>query len=280
MRYKGHNNEYLQLEYVDNSNCFHLKETVDSGLSFIWFEEDNNVLTIDAVDYTFHANQVVCLTEFHKVDVKKVNKLKLLRFNRQFYCIIDHDSEVGCKGILFFGASALPVIDIPQAELDKLETVWKMFVVEMEAVDSLQLPMLQMMLQRFVILCTRIYKQQQPPVDKVIIDIVREYNFLVEKHFKELHTVADYASLLNKSPKTIANTFSMWSSKTPLQIIQERKMLEARRLLTYTDMPVKEISYELGFVDIQTFSRFFKKQQGFSPSEFRGKASLGSFANL
>ena len=231
MIYRGNNSEYLQLEYIDSTNCYHVKETISSGLSLLWFEEDNNVLNIDAVDYTFHANQIVCLTEFHKVQVKKVNKLKLLRFNRPFYCIIDHDAEVGCRGILFFGASNLPVINIPEAEHAKLETVWNMFLLEMDSVDSLQLSMLQMMLQRFLILCTRIYKSQHPQTDEVIVDTVRQFNFLVEKHFRQLHAVTDYASLLNKSPKTIANIFTKWSDKTPLQIIQERKVLEARRLL-------------------------------------------------
>jgi AraC-like DNA-binding protein len=46
-------------------------------------------------------------------------------------------------------------------------------------------------------------------------------------------------------------------------------MLEARRLLFYTDKPIKQLSYELGFEDIQTFSRFFKKNQGVAPTEFK-----------
>lgn len=279
MIYNGNNKEHLQLESVDSSNCYLVKETIESGLSVLWFEEDDNRLIIDAVEYTFNAKQIVCLTEFHKVDVKKISKLKLLRFNRPFYCIVDHDVEVGCKGILFFGASDLPVLTVPDDELDKLETVWKMFLLEMESKDNLQQSMLQMMLQRVLILLTRIYRQQQPVTDRATVDIIREFNFLVEKHYKTLHTVADYAALLHKSPKTIANIFVKWGEKTPLQFIQERKMLEARRLLSYTDKPVKEIADELGFIDIQTFSRFFKKQQGVAPSEFREKNMEGKIAN-
>jgi len=76
--------------------------------------------------------------------------------------------------------------------------------------------------------------------------------------------------LLNKSPKTLSNVFSKIGQKTPLQYINDRKMLEARRLLKYTDKSVKEITYELGYEDVQTFSRFFKKQEGISPTYFRG----------
>jgi AraC family transcriptional regulator, transcriptional activator of pobA len=46
-------------------------------------------------------------------------------------------------------------------------------------------------------------------------------------------------------------------------------LLEAKRLLRYSDLPVTEIAYRLNFEDPSYFSRFFKKYTGFSPSEFR-----------
>ena len=76
----------------------------------------------------------------------------------------------------------------------------------------------------------------------------------------------------------MANTFSKVSDKSPLQIIHERKALEAKRMLRYTDKPIKEIAYEIGFEDIQTFSRFFKKMENSSPTDFK-KMLLGSIAN-
>ena len=100
-------------------------------------------------------------------------------------------------------------------------------------------------------------------------DLVRDFNFLVENHFKTKHNLADYAELLNKSPKTISNVFSKIGTKPPSQFIQERKMLEARRLLQGSEMQVQEIAYEIGYGDIQTFSRFFKNHAGVSPSKFK-----------
>jgi AraC-like DNA-binding protein len=52
-------------------------------------------------------------------------------------------------------------------------------------------------------------------------------------------------------------------------IIRERLLLEAKRLLRYSDSPVAEIATHLNFEDPSYFSRFFKKHTGFSPSEFR-----------
>lgn len=270
MKFIGNTKEYLQLQTLEKQNCDVFEKIVDGSLTVLWFESDYNILIIDGQEYVFSKNEIVFLTEFHKVVVKKLDKVNFLRFNRSFYCVIDHDVEVGCKGILFFGASQLPVVKIPNEDIDQFETLWKMFSIEMKSKDRLQIDMLQMMLKRYLILCTRLFKSQEKyPAKKIEVDIVREFNFLVEEHFKVKNSVAEYADLLNKSPKTLSNIFSKISSKTPLQFIHERKMLEARRLLSYSDMQIQEIAYEIGYDDIQAFSRFFKKHEGISPSVFK-----------
>jgi AraC-like DNA-binding protein len=277
MKFIGGIKEYLYLVTNDKESCKILKENIENSLTILWFTKlIPNKLIIDGKEYVFAKNDIVFLTEFHNVLPKKINGVRLLRFNRPFYCILDHDIEVGCKGILFFGASQLPFIQIPDQELEKFETLWKMFTIEMQSNDNLQIEMLQMMLKRYLILCTRIYKSQANyPNKNRDTDIIREYNFLVEKHFKTKHTVAEYANLLNKSPKTISNVFAILGTKSPLQYIQDRKMLEARRLLNYSSRQIKEIAYEIGFEDIQAFSRFFKKQEGISPSKFKEKNQSG-----
>jgi len=165
----------------------------------------------------------------------------------------------------------LPIFQIPIDDIDKFEVLWKMFEIEMQSKDELQLEMLQSLLKRLIILCTRIYKRQNNflELNTKETDIIREYNYLVEIYFKTKHTVQEYAKLLNKSPKTLSNLFLKLSKRKPLQIIHDRKLLEARRMLRYTDKSIKEIAYNLGFEDIQTFSRFFKKHEKISPTEFK-----------
>ncbi len=280
MKITGNTKEFIELTTLETSTCSIFREPEGSSLTVLWFRADNNEFIIDDKTYFFSKNQVIFLTEFHKVDAKQKGATNYLRFNRPFYCIIDHDTEVSCNGVLFFGSSQLPIIQIPDDEIEHFKTLWKMFTLEMQSKDNLQIGMLQMMLKRYLILCTRLYKkQQQYPITKNDSDVIREFNFLVEKHFKTKHTVIEYATLLNKSPKTISNTFSKLSSKSPLKYIQERIMLEARRLLYYTDKPIKEIAYEVGYEDIQTFSRFFKNQEGISPSDYKKRSTLGIIAN-
>lgn len=269
MKFSGPEQEYFELGTSEH-NPSNLEQK-EGRLTLVWFEEDDNVIYVDNKKYELSKNTIVCYTWLHKVEFRKVGPTKYLQFNTPFYCILDHDSEVGCKGILFFGSRHLPVLSPNSDDTELLETVWKMLRIEMKSVDNLQLEMLQMMLKRILILCTRIYKSQGnfEQINNTQVDIIREFNFLVEKHFKEKHTVAEYASLLNKSPKTLSNLFNKLNHKTPLQLIQERKMLESRRLLKYTDMTISDVAYEVGFNDVQSFSRFFRKHQSIAPSEFR-----------
>ena len=270
MQFVGITKEYLVLEEVTSANCDILKESIESSLSILWNIEGESALLVDKVEYKMSKNQLVFLTEFHQVEINKVAQLRLIRFNRPFYCIKDHDNEVGCRGILFYGASTVPLVNIPKEELEKFETLWKMFRLEMKSKDKLQIEMLQMMLTRLIILCTRLSKEQNKFVpDSETYEVVRNFNYLVETHFKTKHTVAEYADLLNKSPKTLSNFFLKQNQKTPLQIIHKRILLEARRLLAYTEMAIKEIAYEIGFDSVQTFSRFFKNKEGVSPLEYR-----------
>jgi AraC-like DNA-binding protein len=281
MLYTGQLNEFIRLAEIDASNCELLKEKITDGLSVIW-SLDELKIKVDGSQHLFPANSILFLTEYHKVEVLKVNKARLIRFNRAFYCIAEHDSEVGCKGILFFGASQSPKISIPDEELEKFEILWKMFAIEMVSKDDLQNDMLQMMLKRLLILCTRVYKEQTEltTFDKKQLDIVREYNYLVESNFKTKNQVADYAEMLNKSPKTLSNLFKKYNEKSPLQVIQNRTILEARRLLRYSDKSIKEIAYEIGYEDIQSFSRFFKKTEGMSPSDFKNNLTFFKYIQL
>ncbi len=274
MKFVGKTSEFLILESVDKNNIDTIHDVMDDGLSILWFESNKCKLIIDGLVRVFNRNEIVFLTEFHKVKVETANKIRLIRFNRPFYCVLDHDAEVGCKGVLFFGASQLPVIQLPFEELERFDILWKMFNIEMISNDNLQIDMLQMMLKRYLIMCTRIFKVQSCyPTQKVELDIVREFNFLIEQHFKTKHSVSEYADLLNKSPKTISNIFSKAGTRTALQCIQDRRLLEAKRLLYYSDKQIQEIAFEIGFEDIHSFSRFFKNHGGISPSMYRIQVS-------
>lgn len=280
MVFQGQNGEFLQLQEIKERDTIFFDTALNFPLLFIWIRGENAEIVYEGSKISLPKDTILCLTVFQKIEFSTLEVARFIKFNREFYCVLNHDSEIGCKGILFYNINQLPFFQISPDELEKFELLWKMFEIEMQSVDELQLEMLQMMLKRFIILCTRTYKSQSNflKLQSNEADIIREFNFLVEQHFKSKYSVKEYADLLNRSPKTLANIFRFLSDKTPTQIIQERRILEAKRLIRYTDKSIKEISYELGFEDIQTFSRFFKKTEKISPSDFK-KSILGNIAN-
>lgn len=281
MEFKGRNDEYLLIEELSADNCFLLKERIENGLTILWGNEGETVVKIDEQEFRLGIDEMIFLTEFHHVEVVSIGKAKIIKFNRAFYCISDHDSEVSCRGILFFGASQVPFIKFSLFQREQFELLWKVFSMEMDYKDHLQYEMLQMLLKRLIILCTRLFKEQSDMdnLETGKVDLLRTYNYLVETNFRKLHTVAEYAELLHKSPKTLANLFAQQQEKTPLQIIHNRILLEAYRLLTYTDKAVQEIAYDLGYEDLQSFSRFFKARAKYSPKKFRELRLSGKIDN-
>lgn len=271
MVYQGKQNEYFEIQNIDHNNYRSYRPVVSGALQLLWFLSDGNKLIIDGIPHTFNKNQIISLSQYHHVEYQEITGMKMLRFNTEFYCVLNHDSEVGCKGILYYTPAKIPVVQVEGPELAVMHNAWDITDMELEMKDSLQLEMLQMLLKRILILCTRIYKKQgaMPTIDDSQHDLVREFNFLVEQNFRTQHRVAHYAGLLHKSPKTITNTFNKIGGKSPLQAIHDRILLEAKRLLHYTRKDISEIAYELGFENIQGFSRFFKKQAGISPTDYR-----------
>ena len=278
MEFFGPSSEYLLLTHLKSTDVEIVNRNNDDTLSVYWNSQKETTLIIDNVTYVLKPNQMVFLTEFHKVNISKVQEINIIRFNRNFYCINNHDSEIGCKGVLFFGASQVPIINLNEENIKKFELLWSVFLAELKNKDEMQIEMLQMLLKRFLIIATRIFKDENKIVyvQETKMDVIRNFSFLVEVHYKTKHTVAEYANLMNKPPKSLTNLFANHILKSPLQIIQDRIFIEAKRILLNSEKSIKETAFELGFEDIQSFSRFFKNKQGVSPKEFRENKSVQS----
>ncbi|MEC8832054.1 MAG: helix-turn-helix domain-containing protein [Bacteroidota bacterium] len=242
-------------------------------IKFLW-NRNNSPLTIqiDGMDLDLLPDQIITVTYLQHISYSETQlPLSAILFNREFYCIADHDSEVSCNGILFFGTQDIPIITVPKDQLKKFNLLHDMFIEEFSTPDNIQGDMLQMLLKRMIIMSTRLAKDQL--IVKTLgndqIDTIRRFNFLVDIHFRTKRKVSDYSELLFKSPKTLSNLFSIYNQKSPQQIILERIALEAKRLINFTDKQNQEIAFELGFNDPAHFSRFFKKMTQMTPSEYR-----------
>lgn len=245
----------------------------EKGLyKIVWCTEGEEKIVVDGYEVTLKKNQVLFCTPVNIVDIPKDNYgLIAFVFNREFYCIQHNDPEVSCMGLLFYGSSNAPIIDLNEKDQRSFNALLILFQEEFETKDQIQGEMLRTLLKRMLITSTRLIKQETNQADLSIkqVDLIRKFNILVEQHYKEKHQVAEYAELLYKSPKTLSNFFKKHNVSSPLKIINERIAAEAKRLLLYSDKSAEEIAYELGYKEPSHFSKFFKKQTGSSPLAFR-----------
>nr|WP_295871459.1 helix-turn-helix transcriptional regulator [uncultured Chitinophaga sp.] len=95
------------------------------------------------------------------------------------------------------------------------------------------------------------------------------FNMLINKFYKQEKGVGFYAARLNISANYLNILCKTNLHVSATRLIQQRVLLEAKRLLQTTDLSIKEIAFELGFVDHAYFSNFFKAQAGITPTRFR-----------
>jgi AraC family transcriptional activator of pobA len=101
---------------------------------------------------------------------------------------------------------------------------------------------------------------------------------LIEEHYARHYPVAYYADKIGITPAHLNVLCRQAIGKSALELIHERVVLEAKRNLVYTSMTISVVSYTIGFSDPAYFTRFFKREVGLSPKDFRRQAGTTSFA--
>jgi len=244
----------------------------ESMYRIVWVQKGTSTFLVDTIPVDVKENQMIFFTPHNIVEiVSKNHELMSFSFNREFYCINDHDHEVSCHGHLFYGSSAAPIITLCEKDQLSFTRLMDVFQEEFENTDNIQGEMLRILLKRMLIKSSRLIKDlmTNPDIPQSQLDIIRKFNVLVEQNFKAKHQVKDYADLLFRSPKTLSNLFKQYNNDSPLQVINQRIVLEAKKQLVHANKTIDELSYELGYKDAAHFSKFFKKQIGISPNAFR-----------
>ena len=101
------------------------------------------------------------------------------------------------------------------------------------------------------------------------VSIISALEHLIEQHYAEHQLVSFYAEQLHVSVSQLNVSTRQQLNKSVTELVQERLMAEARRLLAYSTKTISEIAWQLNFSDNSYFSRFFKKHSGMSPEAFR-----------
>lgn len=234
-------------------------------------------LQVDLTEYLIDRPSLFFISPNQHLHVKKFGAEEgyFIYYNRDFYCIQIHDEEVACDGLLFNNIHNMPMVSLNDEEIPFFTYTFSQMTDEFGLKDASLEEMIRTYLKQLFIKSARLWKKQN--LDKELIqqnndlEFFRKFTLLVEEHYKSKHNVADYAELLFMAPKTITHKFKRLNLPQPNDVIKNRILLEAKRLLVHTNLTSKEIGYELGYEDPAYFSRIFVQKTGETPSGFRTK---------
>lgn len=242
-------------------------------------------LSVDFNHFEVEKPSLFFLTNQHVKIIKAQEQAKLLYYNRDFYCIQIHDKEVACDGLLFHNIFEIPFVELDHEENSVIQHLFQNIEHELKLKDSSAEEMIRTYVKQIIIRATRKWKKQNLDNESLKIpsnevDIFRDFSRHLEIHFREKHNVSEYAELLHIAPKTLTHKFKSLHLEPPNQLIINRIILEAKRLLVYTEKPVKEIAYNLGYEDPAYFNRLFTNKTGSTPSNFKKNYIPGKKYNI
>ena len=225
----------------------------------IWFQKGSGTHYVDFNQYAIAPGTIFFISpgQIHSFDTKHDQEGYVLKICAELF---DDFVSLSCVTVQDKDSAALEMlIGAMQEELKKEDSLG-----HREALHAL--------VKLFVIMVRRSYagiNPSAPNPHKVSYKAFLNFRKLIEENYCRLHTVKDYASLLNVSSKTLTLYVNECSKYSPLELINNRIILEAKRLLRYSVLSVKEIAFRLGFEDPSYFAKFFKRLVKQSPADYR-----------
>jgi AraC-like DNA-binding protein len=270
--------EKLQFE-VYNLNAYRKKSKDRAALThshsyyqIIWFFEAGGIHTVDFNCFEVKENTVLFVNkdQVHAFDDNLEIKGWLIHFNESFF--MHSDVDIFLKYNLF-NSTKNPCYSIDK----KTSTIGLSYVNLIREEHSKpnrfgSEDVIRYLLKSFLINLERIHRKD---TDKTI-ELTNQYEFqfykfkdLLEENFTKNVSIQEYAEALYISSKTLGTITKSIAGKRPSQMIAERIILEAKRLLKFTSLQISEIAFRLGFDDASYFVKYFKRYMNISPSSYR-----------
>lgn len=170
----------------------------------------------------------------------------------------------------FRGNTEDSICQVLLQEQDRVISLFESMLQEVQEGKEQNLDMIRLrLLELFIIIGRVCSKKKGTNIAKQKLQLLKSYEHLIDKHFRNIKLPKEYAELLYVTPNHLNALCQDLLGKTAGDLIRDRILLEAKRLLTNADMTITEIAYDLNFQDNSYFNRFFKKYVGMTPDEFR-----------
>ncbi|MET3026052.1 helix-turn-helix domain-containing protein [Flavobacterium sp. UW10123] len=232
------------------------------------FEKAKGIHSIDSIDYPINDYQVHVLfpEQMHKWDIKAGTVGYQLMIERTFF-----ERFAPYFRFSFTNYQNHPVIQLSKTAFELLHYEFDAIKNELKRSDFLT----YLINARAAVIASIISREAEYAFTEFKVyqsnSRLAAFNMLIDEFFKQEKSVTFYANKLNISANYLNVLCKKHLKISATQLIQQRVGTEAKRLLESTDLSIKEIAFELGFVDHAYFSNFFKSQTGISPTEFRKK---------
>lgn len=240
----------------------------------LWFQEGTPTHHVDFEAIPLPENSMLFLNSnvVHKFDDKTPFDGIGILFTDDFFGVTESDLTFLKRSVLFnhlYSVSHCFVTPI-STELSDLTHLMERALEGNN--DIYQVSLLQKYLSCFLLLAERTERnhdrfgalKKSPELDCVVA-----FKDLLEKNYKQKKQVSHYVSDLHTTEKRLAAATSKILGKSPKQMIDARVILEARRLLSYTNHSVKEVGFSLGFDEPTNFIKFFRKHTQQTPLAFK-----------
>jgi AraC family transcriptional regulator, transcriptional activator of pobA len=178
-----------------------------------------------------------------------------------------------------FSGRACTALSVPEEDAARFDALLDLLRVEVERPMGPESAELRSHLLSAVLLWAQRWREgqlEQGGATGADVQLYQRFEELLERDFTACHDVGHYATEMGMTTGTLSRLLTKLTGQTAKQVILDRVILEAVRLLRFSDLSIKEIAARLGFSDQFAFSKAFKRQRGEAPLDFRSRQADGS----
>jgi AraC-like DNA-binding protein/quercetin dioxygenase-like cupin family protein len=165
-----------------------------------------------------------------------------------------------------------PLLLENEADIRFLESLFMQSIAEISRSGEYIPEMLRSILDLILFTCASRYPVNENTLNKGRGQIlVKQFFHLIEENHQKNISLSDYARMIGITSNHLTQTVKLLTGKTSSQIIKAKQLMEIKRLLVHTNMNVSEIATQLNFEDQSYFTKFFKRETGITPIQYRGE---------
>jgi AraC family transcriptional activator of pobA len=242
------------------------KEHRHDYIEILLFKEGGGSQLIDFEEHAVVKNScyIVFRRQIHLLKRAPTSSGKLIQFKEEFIA-----ADPVRSLLLEAYYDSKPAV-IFENDANKMELIWSMLVSLEEALsrNSKHVKAItRYSLQSLLLELLSCKESSSPLSGDLDTKLLIQFRQLLETRHHDTHSVQDYTQLLNTSEKKLSLCTKKHIGLSPLQVIHNRLVLEAKRLLIFEDYTHKESAYRLSFDSPASFSHFIKNKTGSTPSE-------------